>query len=110
MFDRIKPCKTCPFLTGGEGLRHLGKKRAEGIVRSVRDRQETFTCHDDLGKAESERQHCVGIMLMLEKINKPNQMMRICERMGMYDRTKLVGADTVFDDFGDWVDAQDDER
>lgn len=108
MFERVKPCKTCPFLTGGEGLRHLGTDRAAEIVHSVRDRQETFTCHDDLPKPESKRQHCVGVMLMLEKINRPNQMMRICERMGMYDRTKLVGADSVFDDFDDWIESQED--
>lgn len=48
-------------------------------------------------------------MLMLEKINRPNQMMRICERLGMYDRTKLVGAEDVFDDFEDWIDSQSDE-
>ena len=106
MFDRIKPCKTCPFLTVC-GLRHLGADRAEEIVVSIRDHQETFTCHSDLDKPEHKRQHCVGAMLMLEKINQPNQMMRISERFGGYDRNKLVGHDSVFDDFDDWIDAQD---
>lgn len=106
MFDRKTPCKTCPFRTGPNGLRHLGTERAEEIVGSVLQGGQTFTCHDDISKPRSKRQHCVGVMLMLEKIDRPNQMMRVAERLGMYDRTKLVGADAVFDDFDEWVAAQ----
>jgi len=32
MFERVKPCRTCPFLLGGDGLRRLGRERAEEIV------------------------------------------------------------------------------
>lgn len=44
---------------------------------------------------------------MLEKIGKPNQIMRICERIGRYDRYKLVDQDNVFDNFDDWIEQQD---
>jgi hypothetical protein len=106
MFDRKSPCRTCPFRTGETGLRHLGTDRAEEIVESLMS-DETFTCHGDLGKSLSKRQHCVGAMLMLEKIDRPNQMMRIGERIGRYDRTKLRGAEDVFESFDDWVEAQE---
>lgn len=43
---------------------------------------------------------------MLEKIYAPNQMMRIAERIGMYDRSKLVGHGDVFDKFEDWIKSQ----
>jgi hypothetical protein len=33
--------------------------------------------------------HCAGALIFLEKREEPHQMMRICERLGMYDRTKL---------------------
>jgi len=33
--------------------------------------------------------HCAGALIYLEKRNRSHQMMRICERLGMYDRTKL---------------------
>lgn len=33
--------------------------------------------------------HCAGALIFNEKRNEPNQMMRIAERLGMYDRTKL---------------------
>lgn len=107
MFDRTKPCKSCPFRTGPEALRFLGRDRAEDIVESLVDRQQTFTCHDDIGLPERKRQHCVGAMIMLEAVNRPNQMMRISERLGGYDRTKLTGQEEVFDNFDDWVDCQE---
>jgi len=66
----------------------------------------TFTCHDDLDKREMDRQHCAGAAIILEKLEMPNQMMRICGRMGFYDPTALVGQDEVFDNFEEFVEAQ----
>jgi pSer/pThr/pTyr-binding forkhead associated (FHA) protein len=34
-------------------------------------------------------QHCAGATILLERLNRPNQMMRWMERLGGYDRTKL---------------------
>lgn len=109
MFARIIPCNTCPFRITGLGgtspIRNLGYEHAEEIVESFQAGK-TFTCHSDIEKSESDRQHCVGVMLILEKLNCPNQMMRIMERIGCYDRDQLKGHDEVFDDFADWIDAQ----
>ncbi len=88
-YKLTEPCDACPFLKGsGFTLRSLWE-HASG----------EFPCHKacDLDEEESvyvEKQngktpHCAGALIFLEKRNKPHQMMRICERLGMYDRTKL---------------------
>lgn len=105
MFGRKKPCSTCPFRMDEKAVRYLGEERAQEIADSLLG-DATFTCHDDLELPDSERQHCVGAILILEKNNKPNQMMRICERIGCYDRHAISGHDEVFDDFDDWVECQ----
>lgn len=33
--------------------------------------------------------HCAGALIFLELQDAPHQMMRICERLGLYDREKL---------------------
>ena len=33
--------------------------------------------------------HCAGALIFLEKQDAPHRMMRICERLGSYDRRKL---------------------
>ena len=59
-----------------------------------------FPCHksaeevqDDDGfsefRATEGSVHCAGALIFLEKRNRPHQMMRICERLGFYDRRKL---------------------
>ncbi len=105
MFDRKKPCKTCPFRTNGDAVRFLGEERAQEIADSLMS-DCSFTCHDDLDLPEDNRQHCAGATIMLEKQNHPNQIMRICERLGLYDRYALAGHEDVFDDFDDWVECQ----
>ena len=86
-YSMRKPCDACPFLRGsGFALKSL-HRHASG----------EFACHktcelsDDTGNFEPVEKslHCAGALIFLEKRNKPHQMMRICERLGAYDRTKL---------------------
>ena len=107
MFNRTAPCKTCPFRIRGKAIRHLGRARAQEIADALLSDQ-TFTCHGDIDKPTHQQQHCAGAAIMLEKIGRPNQMMRICERLGQYDRFALTGQEEVFDDFDDWVVVQSD--
>ena len=51
-----------------------------------------------------DSQHCGGALILLEKIESPNQMMRIMERMGGYDRHKLKMDADVFDDQYAFID------
>lgn len=107
MFNRKKPCRTCPFRTDENGLRHIGEERAQEIADCLLG-DKTFICHNDIDKDESDKQHCVGATLILEKLEMPNQMMRIAGRLGLYDPSVLSGSDEVFDDFEDWIESQTD--
>ena len=91
-YNMTKPCDACPFL---EGSRFTDLRLRE-LCRGE------FPCHkasdivEDSDGVEEYRQkpngktpHCAGALIYLEKRNRPHQMMRICERIGVYARTKL---------------------
>jgi hypothetical protein len=48
--------------------------------------------------------HCAGAMIVLEHEDRPNQIMRIAERLGFYDRTALVMDSPVPETPDEWVD------
>ncbi len=87
-YTMTTPCPACPFLKGsGFTLKSL-----------IAHASGEFPCHkacvvdEDSGCDEprsDKTPHCAGALIFLEKRNEPHQMMRICERLGMYDRTKL---------------------
>lgn len=87
---RSEPCDDCPFLNTPN------MRRAFTIRRLNEFCQGEFPCHqtaalsnDDEYVATKKSHYCAGALIFMEKRNQPNQMMRICERLGMYDRTKL---------------------
>ena len=92
-FDMRAPCKDCPFRSDRPG--YLTAGRVQEIIYGMILRQATFSCHktnefDDGGTRETkDTQHCAGALIFLERLNRPNQMMRWMERLGAYDRTKL---------------------
>jgi hypothetical protein len=87
-FDMKQPCKDCPFIKGSSTNLSLAESRLTGIVSDVMNNH-TFTCHKTLELIKTDQQHCAGALIYLEKRDNPNQMMRIAERIGVYDRTKL---------------------
>lgn len=96
------PCENCPFRRDVPGYLHPG--RVTEIERSLE--RATFPCHkttefDDDGQARAtaKTQHCAGALILLEKLERPSQMMRISERCGFYDRRKLKIDAPVFDNF-----------
>lgn len=97
------PCDNCPFLRDKPFGLH--KARCEEIVHSLLS-DGSFPCHktieyDEEGEASHTptTQHCAGAMILLEKLERPNQMMRIAERLWMYDRSKLDMEAPVYQDF-----------
>ena len=88
-FDLTSPCSQCPFL----------EKMAHGftIERLEEFASGTFHCHrtgtndDETGDFVSlpDSLHCAGALIFLEKQHRPNQMMRIGERLGLYDHRRL---------------------
>ena len=108
-FTLVRPCAECPFRNDRPG--YLTIDRAEEIADALTTRQGTFSCHktnveDDYGEMieTEESQHCAGAMIMLEKMEQPNQMMRICERIGLYDMRKLDMDSPVVDDVEEFVE------
>lgn len=105
-FDLVAPCSNCPFRT--DIVFHLRTERVEEILDAVLDRGLTFACHKTTeagGQCNpSKEQHCAGAMILAEHQDRPNQMMRIGERLGFYDREKLRMDSPVFDDPESMID------
>ncbi len=87
-YNMTEPCDACPFLLGSGFTFQSLIGYASG----------EFACHkacdvnEDTGHFEAcsdKTPHCAGALIFLEKREEPHQMMRICERLGMYDRRKL---------------------
>lgn len=83
-FDLKIPCKDCPFIKGSSTNITLSEDRLEEIKEGLENDQ-TFICHKTLDSPSPQQQHCAGALIYLEKQERPNQMMRIAERLGRYD-------------------------
>lgn len=87
-FDLKRPCKDCPFLCGSSTNMSLSESRMNEIKEGLLN-DSSFTCHKTLDLPRNKQQHCAGAMIFLERLNKPNQMMRIAERLRMYNHREL---------------------
>jgi hypothetical protein len=108
-YDLKRPCPNCPFRRD----RHGFLNRAPEIAQALRDGGE-FACHQttvavegDDGTCErmdvTDSKMCAGALAVMERDNGPNQMMRIAERLGMYDHTRLDPGAPVFDSLAEFV-------
>lgn len=109
-FSMKTPCPECPFRSDVKP--YLRVERVEEIIEAITDHQQTFACHkttkfDDYGEhlSSASEQHCAGALIFLERIKRPNQMMRIMERLGEYDRTRLDMDAPVYEDPDAMIDA-----
>ena len=92
-YSMTTPCKDCPFLAKF--------RRAFPIKRLEQFASGEFACHKTCAVEEDEEgggssykpqpgsTHCAGALIYLEKRNRSHQMMRVCERLRLYDHTKL---------------------
>lgn len=94
-YEMRSPCDQCPFLRNS-GFTHaslLGHASGEFPCHKQCDLDEEESVYvERKGKTRSGRDktaHCAGALIFLEKMGKPHQMMRIAERLGIYDRTEL---------------------
>lgn len=90
-YSLTTPCDQCPFLIGSGFTYARLREFASG----------EFPCHKTCKTEEREDEgtvyvarsdktpHCAGALIFNEKRNTTTQMMRICERLGVYDHTKL---------------------
>jgi hypothetical protein len=112
-YSLTSPCPNCPFRNDIPPF--LTRSRVREIQTSLI--QSEFPCHkttdfDDEGepRTSGREQHCAGALILLEKIGRPSQMMRISERLGMYDHSKLKMDAPVFDSFREMETAQRSRR
>lgn len=91
-YKLTKPCENCPFVAGKHSDGWLGYKRALEISESNTE----FVCHKT--KDSDNPQHCAGKLIMSENQKAPHQMMRIAERLGIYNKQELIMDSNVFDD------------
>lgn len=108
-FDLVAPCKHCPFRT--DVTPYLRTDRVREICDSITDYDMTFACHkttshDDEGEhiPSSKEQHCAGATIMLEKMQQPNQAMRIAAGR-WFDPSKLKMDAPVYDTPDQMVEA-----
>ena len=96
------PCETCPFRKSN-GIR-LTQARAKSIAKMMASANGgTFPCHetvkdDDDGIASPNEIHCAGALICAEKQRNATQMMRIAERLGIYDAQALMQDNPAADD------------
>lgn len=95
------PCSNCPFRSDIEP--YIMPDRVTEIEEGL-DRGE-FPCHKTTHGRAPVEVHCAGALILLEKLNRPSQMMRISERLGLYDRSKLDMDAPVYEDFEEMYDA-----
>lgn len=87
--DMKRPCKDCPFIKGSSTNRTLTSERLREIKHNVLREDASFTCHKTLDLPYHDQQHCAGAAMYLEHRNRPNQWMRIMERLGYYNKDAM---------------------
>lgn len=109
-FTLTSPCANCPFRS--DRPFYLSAARAQEIAHSLYEGS-TFHCHktvdydteDGEPSIGNRARVCAGALITMEKEGTANQMMRIGERLGLYDRCVLDMDSPVYASLGEWVQA-----
>ena len=109
-FAMKRPCGNCPFRS--DRAPFLDRARAQDIADSLKA-DASFPCHKTLDydseegtpEVTEQSQHCAGALIVLEREESPNQMMRIGERMGLYSAADLQMDSPVYPTLAAWVGA-----
>lgn len=90
MFNLKHPCKNCPFRRGQGECFRLSRLRLREIIKGV-----AFQCHKTVDYSEDEPssgdkpQQCAGLMALLHREGKPNQIIQVAERLGHLDPSSI---------------------
>jgi hypothetical protein len=116
-YDMRKPCECCPFRRGTAMRLTAGRVR-EVVGGMLNQNGGEFPCHRTIEHLEGDHgedagfrekngkgKHCAGALIFAEKHGVATQMMRICERIGMYDPVPLMAShenvEAVFDTYAE---------
>ncbi len=89
MFDLKRPCANCPFRIGQGSRFRLTEERVDGIFEAV-----AFQCHktvdydrydDEEARSGDRPQQCAGLMAVLHRSDRHNQIMQVAERLTGFD-------------------------
>jgi hypothetical protein len=86
MFDLKRPCVNCPFRKGVGETFQLHPERLREIFNAT-----AFQCHktvdysDDEPSSGDRPQQCAGLMAVLHRSDRHNQIMQVAERLGHFD-------------------------
>lgn len=103
-YNLKKPCSNCPFRRDS-----FFPLQPDRVLEIVDDNVE-FACHKTVdyssgdGAIKKKSEHCAGLLIMLEKMEQPHQMMRICERIGLYKADELEMDSPVYDSVDEYID------
>lgn len=103
--DMRGPCNNCPFRN--DIRPYVTLPRMLSIIDDIAVRGANFVCHKTTVDSERDdgecdraitesSQHCGGAMVFLEKISRPNQMMRMAMRLGILDPEEIKKDSPVF--------------
>lgn len=108
-FALTTPCHNCPFRT--DVTPFLRPERAREIASELR-RSGSFHCHkttshDEDGEVEhnGREQECAGSLILQENDGAPGQTVRMAERLGLYDQSRMNLDAPVYDSISAWVRA-----
>ncbi len=109
MFKLKRPCGSCPFRKGNGEKFQLCKERIDEIVHAP-----SFQCHKtvnydeyddpDLRQGDNPQQ-CAGLMAILHREGKPNQIMQVAERLINFDSNELDPDNEAYDSLADAMSA-----
>lgn len=101
MFDLKRPCVNCPFRRGQGSLFRLHPARLAEIKAAT-----SFQCHRTVDYAVEgdpepgdRPQQCAGIMAVLTREKRPNQIMQVAQRLGAFNPDDL---DPKNDAYASW--------
>lgn len=111
MFDLKHPCKTCPFRKGNGKRFQLCEERIDEIVNA-----DAFQCHNTVdydavdddgypinGQGDNPQQ-CAGLMAILHREGRPNQIMRVAERISDFDPSTVDPRHEAYESLADAIE------
>jgi hypothetical protein len=108
VFDLKRPCLTCPFRRGQGSRFRLHPERLREIAEAV-----AFQCHKtvvygDHAPAPGDRpQQCAGLMAVLHREGRPNQIAQLAQRLGALDPAALDPAGEAYASWPAALEAHD---
>lgn len=107
-YSLTSPCPDCPFRS--DVRPYLREARVRQL--EVELERKEFHCHkttrldgDGDTYSDGESVHCAGALILMEKEGRSSQMMRIAERLGLYDPSRLDMDAPVYGSFTEMVEA-----